>query len=412
MKLFNYIKNMWSLQKEQTVYFVIFLALMFFLPLYKISSSPFLILFALISVFKIIQSRGKLLKQVFQSKLKILFVLFFSIYALSLFYSENKTHGLDQINKLLPFVLFPVVFSYYKPDRAAVVLLLKTFVLAGVVAFVLSISSQVYFYAIGQNYSFYYLDFIAILWMHPTYLSLYLNFGILAMYYLYTQKEVSFLSLSFIAVLFVFFILLLFARMQIIIMFLSLLLIVAHLLYKNWNLKKGILLMLFALGAVFFIAQNKKLSNRFKYIQNLNYDYTQTKNWNGANVRLAIWNSATDVIKENLFFGVGVGDEDDALLSAYKKNGFMFAYDLNYVAHNQFIQVLLATGLLGFIVYILFYVYVFYQAFYYKNLLLFSLGFILLATGLTESFLRMQSGLVFFVVIIFLTLHLENTKAE
>lgn len=412
MQILNYIKTNWSLQKEHTIYFIIFVALLFLLPLYKISSSPFLILFALISVFKIVQSKGMLFKTVLESKKNLLFILFFSVYAFSLCYSENKTHGLDQINKLLPFILFPVVFSYYKPSRKEVILLLKTFVFGCVMAFVLSLGSQVYSYLQGEAYSFYYLDFIDILWMHPTYLSLYLNFGILAIYYLYTQSEVSFYYVSFITLLFVVFILLLSARMQIIIMFLCLFLTFSHLLIKNWSIKKALLLLLFGFGAVFFILQNQHLTNRFRYIQNLNYDYTQTKNWNGASVRLAIWNSALDVINEHKILGVGVGDEDDELLKSYKNNGFMFAYELNYVAHNQFVQILLATGLLGFLIYLATFIYLFYQSFQYKNLLIFSLAFVLLLTGFTESFLRMQSGLVFFVVMIFLTLHLENIKAE
>lgn len=411
MTIVQYIKSLFAENRERSIYFSITLLFVFLLPLYKIAASPFLILLAAISIIKIVSSKGKTLSQLFSSKINILFIAFFAFYTFSLLYSENIEKGFILVKNFLPFILVPFFFHFYKPSKQDIHYFLKAFVLGCFMAFVLSLGSQFYNYILGNEYSFYYLDFVDILWMHPTYLSLYLNFSIFIVYYFYLKGDIHSVVAFTAIIIFVAFILLLLARMQIIVMLMSLLILLIHLLRNKFDFKKAAIIIAIIVGVFFIISKNEALTKRFTYIKTLDYDYTQEKNWNGANVRLAMWNSAGDVISKHKWLGVGVGDAHDELLNSYKNNGFLFAYDLNYVAHNQYVQILLETGIVGLLLYFSLFIYLFYQSYKYKNFLLFALGFILLFTGVTESFLLMQSGVVFFVLLIFLTLHLDFKKA-
>ncbi|MGB1019133.1 MAG: O-antigen ligase family protein [Chitinophagales bacterium] len=401
-------------EKKQNIYFIITLLLTFFLPLYKISSSPFLILSSIIIILEILFSKGKILSSFFKQKINIFFLIFYLLAGFSLLYSKNLNHGFNQLNKLLPLLIFPLWFLVWKATNTQIVLILKTFIFACILAFLLSLGSQFWNILTHNNYSFYYIQFIDILWMHPTYLSLYLNFAIFISYYLYTKKHLSLAQFAFCSLIFISFILMLLARMQILLMFLVLIIISIHFLKQNFSFKILFFCFISLFATLFIISQNQQLKNRFVYAKNIQYNFENLndKNWNGVNVRLAIWKSAFSTIKENVFFGAGIGDEDDVLFESYKNNNFKFAYNLKYVAHNQYIQILLGLGVLGFIVYLFMYFLLIKNAFLNNDFLLFALIILLFFTGFTESFLRLQSGIIFFAYFICLLVYKNSLRED
>lgn len=74
------------------------------------------------------------------------------------------------------------------------------------------------------------------------------------------------------------------------------------------------------------------------------------KEWNGISVRKAIWTCSWDVVRLHPWFGVGTGDSQDALQQSYSDRKFYLAALYNrYNAHNQYIQVLVGFGAVGFL---------------------------------------------------------------
>ncbi|KAB8152149.1 hypothetical protein EZY14_015565 [Kordia sp. TARA_039_SRF] len=65
--------------------------------------------------------------------------------------------------------------------------------------------------------------------------------------------------------------------------------------------------------------------------------------------RFHIWSSTTDIIKENMFLGVGVGDYQVALDKQYFLTGFDKGIDEKFNCHNQYLQTFLSVGLIGLI---------------------------------------------------------------
>jgi len=379
------------------------------MPLYKISSSPFLILFAVIIILSIF-SKTSFYATLFKKKINIAYFVFFGLSLISLLYSFNETKGITELKNLLPLIIFPLLFQLVSFSKKQFYSILKAFLFGCFFAFIISISYQVYLMIIGANYSFHYLKLVEVLWMHPTYLSLYLNFAIVMSFYLFIKNELNLYLMMFSIAIFSVFIILLSARMQIIIFAFVFLLLSVYVLINNFSKRILAMFLLSFIALAITFSNYKTLNNRFTYIKNLKYDIHSEKStsWNGANVRLAIWNTSKSLIKDNKFIGVGIGDADDELMNEYKKQGFKFAYKLKYVAHNQYIQTTISIGFVGLIAYLSILTILLSDSIRSKNFLVFSLFFILFFTGLTESFLRMQSGIVFFSFMIILVLN--NSK--
>ena len=80
-------------------------------------------------------------------------------------------------------------------------------------------------------------------------------------------------------------------------------------------------------------------------IQNHNYDTS----WG---IRIVYWMITYDILKENPFFGVGVGDYEQALKKKLELNNYPISestqdFMLKYHAHNQYLMVIIQIGLLG-----------------------------------------------------------------
>ena len=83
----------------------------------------------------------------------------------------------------------------------------------------------------------------------------------------------------------------------------------------------------------------------------LDQDSSLGHDWGGKALRFAIWKCSADILKSHWLVGVGTGDVQDSLQQAYEDRKFYFASRYNrYNAHNQYIQISLATGLPGLVI--------------------------------------------------------------
>ena len=122
----------------------------------------------------------------------------------------------------------------------------------------------------------------------------------------------------------------------------------------------GLLMAVFAINTF-----QPKSFNRFKELSFTQFNYENMgpdshfnvelneDQWNGANFRLAAWNCGWEVFKENMVSGTGIGDKDDALMAKYQEKNFRFAIKNNRNVHNNYLDILFSTGLIGFIAFIL-----------------------------------------------------------
>ena len=124
--------------------------------------------------------------------------------------------------------------------------------------------------------------------------------------------------------------------------------------------------------------------------------------------RIDIWKASVDIIKSNIFLGVGTGDVKDELIRSYKERNIEHALELKLNAHNQYLQTFMTLGIPGIATLLLMLLLPMIAAFrnryflYFVFLLLFSLNI------LVESMFEMQGGVVwyaFFNIMLFSVKH-------
>jgi O-antigen ligase len=121
------------------------------------------------------------------------------------------------------------------------------------------------------------------------------------------------------------------------------------------------------------------------------------KHWNGTTLRVQIYYSSMEIIKDNFWIGVSPGDARDELIQNYKKHGFRHAVERNYDAHNQFLQSFIGIGIFGFLLLCSIIGLPFIYAIRERDYILFSFTIMLFFLFLFESMLQKQAGVMFIV---------------
>ena len=103
---------------------------------------------------------------------------------------------------------------------------------------------------------------------------------------------------------------------------------------------------------------------------------------------------------ENLPHGIiingstGIGKK--MLQEQFKKDGYDYMVKKNFNAHNQFLQVLIDHGLIGFLILSFYSFFMIYSSIVKKKFIYTIFLSIIILNFLTESILETQSGVIFF----------------
>jgi len=107
-----------------------------------------------------------------------------------------------------------------------------------------------------------------------------------------------------------------------------------------------------------------KTINRFKEIEYTHFDFNShakeshynaaltPEQWNGANIRIAVWQCAWAVTRNHPLFGTGLGDKMDELKKAYAEKGFYFGIQNNRNVHNTYLDVWMSLGIIGLLLFL------------------------------------------------------------
>jgi O-antigen ligase len=127
-----------------------------------------------------------------------------------------------------------------------------------------------------------------------------------------------------------------------------------------------------------------------KTVNNLDYNATES-----ASVRLILWRSAGQIVKENFLTGVGTGDGEVAMLDKTEKvNKLAFENRLN--AHNQFLETAMTLGVTGLLIILLLLCYPIYLSLKYNDWLFLSFMLIIAGNMMFESIFQTFAGIMFF----------------
>lgn len=154
-------------------------------------------------------------------------------------------------------------------------------------------------------------------------------------------------------------------------------------------------------------------SMRIKELANPNFDIVYAKTYqydsplNGLNLRLIQWRLGLEIIEENNAWisGVGIDKSQELLNSKYLEYGIYTGYEgtddtgyLNYNFHNQFIEEIVRTGLIGVTILLIMFIVLLATPVDFRFVSNWVI-FIVFMFFLTESVLERQQGIVYFCLI-------------
>jgi O-antigen ligase len=396
------------------------------LPVYIHYLPPFMILWGLLWI---VENRSGIREKLFTRSqpetLLFIFVIFFLWQLSGLLFSQTIDVGLERIFKRLSFLLFPLVLFY--PGRKIIEkihLILRLFVICTFIYVVYCFGNALHDsliilthkwifnpHPLEYEYENYFYGARLSSLVHPSYLAMYIVISILiSLDSFFDYSFTFFRKVLWLSVVIVFLITLylLSSRAGILAGIIVLPIYFLFKFYKYFS-KWILLIAIVLLTSVFVIVArtNQKISFSVDGILKTDINKTFEKD-----ERYLIWKSALGVIKENLIFGVGIGDASNELKKEFKSRGYTTGYYDNLNAHNQFLEVLLENGLIGLIIFTTILGYMSYIAISQKNLLSGLYIIMMIVFFMFESTLNRLSGVTFFPFFSFLLIHLKPGRVR
>jgi len=301
-------------------------------------------------------------------KAMLLLVLFFLLNCASGILSENTREGISWIGIRISFLVFPVAIGSIYVGKLLKERLLFAFVTATTCAAALCICYAVVRAIYHHDASLLYNDNLSdIINLQSIYFAMLVNLALCSFAWLYASRSTLTGKFSWLPVLLILLPVhfLLASRIAIIILYSLVFLFAIYNMVVRKKIRLGLLLtggLLLAASLLLLIFP--KTMNRFKELGYTKFDYGSTgkeshfnmaltpDQWNGANLRIAVWGCAWTVAREHPVWGTGLGDKKDELMKQYAKKGFVFGINTNRNVHNTYLDLWMSLGLVGLLLFI------------------------------------------------------------
>ena len=335
-------------------------------------------------------------------------MLFAGIYLLYLFglgYTNNFGYGLFDLEVKMSLFIFPIVFASIRKEVLSTAIMRKVFM-----AFVFGVvGSMVLCYSVALvNYlrnglleSFYYSNLAFLI--HPSYLAMYVCFAIAILLYFNLKGWIHsriLKTLSIILViLFELFVIMLSSKAGILSLVLSIALFTSYIFFIEKRILTGFLVggLLTASFLVLFLlfpTSADRFDESRDALEQANVRSNEISNSTGE--RILIWWYSFEITNDNFLAGVGTGDVKDHLLDKYEEKGMSNARQLELNAHNQYLQTMIAMGILGLIILLLNLLLPALYSIEGKHYLYLVFLILIAFNFIFESMLETQAGVVFY----------------
>lgn len=398
--------------------FIIAVSISVFLP---IKYSSIIIIIALLhAIYK-----GHIftrLKQLLANKFVLIVLGFYAVQVISALTSNNLTEGIAVLERRLAFVLFPFLLAQHWSAQS-IKRICISFTLACNIALLYCIGIAINnFYHTKNSNVFFYHDLSMAIQLNAIYFSVYCVFSLFVLLVYFNQIPSKYKYWVYAACTFlVTGILLLSSKNLLFVLLIGALAIIVKQSANQYKKKLAIVFLLFIVLAGYFI---KPIKNRFMLEVNANMQVVNMQQFRydtpftGLTLRLVIWKICIEILNEKKAWvqGVGIGDFQDLINEKYRKKGIYSGNkdigDTGYIGygpHNQWIEILLSTGLIGFLFFVGAIIILIKSSLNSKTILplLFALMFI--SVSFTECVLSTNKGIIYFMFFMFL-FSIQNCK--
>lgn len=332
------------------------------------------------------------------------FYVYFLIVLSTLIYTINLKTSIDFLVRILPFLFVPAFFSILNKEELNHLKskFIKIFIYSNFL-YALIIWPYLYYVKLTTplrtldhllsyiTYEFYGIN------EHPIYISSYMSIAVVFLILNSAKKKMEWFILFFLLMT----LLLLTRKMIIITIFL---IIFSRLLkFKSFNFSKILIATGFLIASSILTYFIPEIHLRFLELIKLDFNNLSTS----TGTRFTAWQVAFDVFIDYWQFGVSWGDSQDFMNKKYVDLGLMEIININ--THNQYLQILLSSGIIGFLILKIEYIKLF-LANYKQNIYFTLTQIIFLSIFLVESYLERQNGIIFFVIITCLFIKKNDEK--
>ena len=336
-------------------YLLLCMLLCFYIPFIPLAHAVSSIIMGCILVLAFFIVDKKQLKKMLSKKAYIIYVVFFLVIGFASVYEGTFIADFSELRKIGQIGLLVILFSFIKSQAS-----LKNAFIAGTIlsSGITLIRILLYILETG-SLVFYKGEIVAELMMTPR---LYLGvFSVISfifcaeLYFLIKNKKhkIIYLSAAGFLLLSIF---LIASRSAIILVLIAL----TSILWKNLESKKmnRVLLTVMAVALLAFLG-SYNLSQRFLYIED-DFRESYIEKVKTHEPRYLIWKSALTIFNEseNKISGLGFGKTQELLRKEYKqinperkRNWFL---DRDFNTHNQYLDLLISTGILGLVLFLVF----------------------------------------------------------
>jgi len=305
-----------------------------------------------------------------QRKEIVFMLLFYGLHIVSACLSVDRQEALEMLVLRLPLLIFPLSIGliFVREELKDRILLFFSIIitLTAVVCLVYAFGQYRKFHDTGYLYDD---SLTAATRKQSIYFALLVNLALFGYVYLLLKpafrmryKGLAYLSIAFLLV----FHFMLASRIAIIILYSSLLIFaIIYIISKRKYLEGATLIMGLLVGAVLLVKIFPKTLNRFKELNYTHYDFKShaveshynmeltAEQWNGANIRLAVWKCGWELAGQHWLTGVPLGDKEVKLMEVYKARQFDLGWQTRRNMHNTYLDVLCNFGVIGFSIFLL-----------------------------------------------------------
>ncbi len=339
----------------------------------------------------------------------VLFSSLFLIFIFSLLYTKDIQRGIKFIIRLLPTILFPAIFLFNEKKIINIDRFNKiTSVYCGAILLALIYLNIVLFQELYVS-SIKFWDFRQLIEIktkvHGTYLAMWVGFAIVLLIYkikneIWSEKKYFTIFLMLIIIgYFFYWQYVIGSRMP----FLATIIVCFFCLFKNIKQMVFAAILLVVLSAV-LVLKLDRIGERFGKLKNYDFSFPEGKyednypNISNEQIRNGIYFCSYETLKQEPFFGYGVGDVDAELQSCYD-NTFTNTdtYKVtNYNSHNEYLNIILSAGIIGLILFLLSNFYFIRKAVNKKSGIYISFISFIFLNFCFENILSRHDGVIFF----------------
>lgn len=341
-------------------------------------------------------------KLIYKNKLSLVFITFYLLHLLGLMYTSNMDAGMFDVQVKLSLLIFPLIVSSRPFEREGIKKIFYAFIIGAVCSSLIMLFRAISTYIITGENNFFYQAFSSFL-LHPSYLSMYLNVAIVWIVFygfkdgVLSPKIQKVISIGLL-VYFTIIIVLLSSKLGLLSLFVLFIIFIVRYIIVHKKIIAGIIglssVIITAFSIIHFIPE---VRNRMDAaITAVTSESVDPKNVESTAVRLLVWKAANNVIANNFILGTGTGDAKDELMKQYQEQGITGAYEHQLNAHNEYYQVFVSIGLIGFVVFIASLLIPLFVSIQKKHFFYSLFIVVIILNFLTESMLETQAGVMFY----------------